>query len=403
MTALAALREELNAKQKALHDIFEAHPDLDMSEETVSNIQQKNAELNDLTQKYEKARELDLIRNGAREAVKAQNEGGDRFPVATQPATESPVRGKSLGTLMGESEEYKAALPRSKPHFSMGAKGVSLKTLMTTTAGFPPESTRSGLVIWSALRRPVVASLIPQDDIDQPAVIYMEETTFTNNAAPVAEGDPKPESALAFTQRTVPLEVIATWLPITRQQLDDVVQIRAVVDNRLTFMLLLAEETQLLTGTGTSPQLQGFLTKTGVQTQAVGADPVPDACYKAMTKVRFTGFAEPSGFVMHPNDWQDIRLLRTADGVYIWGPPSEEGPERMWGLPVIPTPAETENTILTGDFQLYSHISRKMGIEIDVSDSHGTYFVENKLAIRIEERLSLEIYRAAAFCKVTGA
>lgn len=418
MRTLVQVREEMAAKSKALEEIFsQAGPELDMSKVTViegdsaakaAEIRRRNDELTDLGKEFDELRALDDMAKKNRaihESMSGAARGGITHPAgdaeAQRGGQREPVR-KSIGELFVETPEYKSGAGSSRPRLRAEIPGVTLKATITLSAGFTQVPIRTAVVVDSAQRRPVVADLIPQDDTMANAIRYMEETTFTNNAAPVAETNVKPESALAWTERTVPVEVIGHWIPITRQQLEDVPAIRGIVDNRLTFMLLLAEENQLLNGNGTSPQLTGFYNKSGIQTQAKGGDATPDAIYKAMTKVRYTGFAEPSGIIMHPNDWQDVRLLKTADGTYIWGSPAEAGPERIWGKMVVITTAATENTGLLGDFALYSHISRREGVAIDVSDSHSDFFIRNQLAIRAEERLSLEIYRAAAFATVTG-
>jgi HK97 family phage major capsid protein len=106
--------------------------------------------------------------------------------------------------------------------------------------------------------------------------------------------------------------------------------------------------------------------------------------------------------VLHPNDWQDIRLLRTADGIYIWGNPSERGPETFWGLPVVATTFQTQNTGVLGDFAQFSELALRRGLEFEVSNSHSTFFVEGKQMIRASFRAALIYYRPKAFCTITG-
>lgn len=412
---------KLREKRESFKTWVDAFPKVEgrpaMKTENLEEFHRRNNELDDATKAYEGQREVviaeaknrlalanlsEIVRPDAFPGAGASEKGGS--PSAEYLAARQAVV-KTLGERFVESEAWKEFNPNARQPLSTVIKDGydAVKTLMTTAAGFAPPNNRGPVVVDYAVRRPVVADLIPQDQAaeGQQVVKFMEETTFTNNAAAVAEGGTKPESALAFTERTQNIEKIAHWIPVTTEQLKYAPAVRAVIDNRLTLMLKLAEEIELLTGNGSSPHLQGFLTKSGVQTQAKGSDPVPDAIYKAFTLVRYTGFAEPSGVVMHPNDWQDVRLLRTADGVYIWGSPADAGPERIWGKPIIVTTAMTENTALTGDFQLYSHITRAGDVMIEVG-WQGTQFVENKRTILAEEYLSLEVYRAAAFAKVTG-
>jgi HK97 family phage major capsid protein len=375
-----------------------------MTQAEVDDFRKMNDELSDAGKRWDMLREVETGEARMLEQVRKLKEPNRVIPFGGGDGAAPQM--KSLGELFVESHAYKSVgIHRGMTQYAVEIDDIditpALKTTMSITAGYAPANNRTDVVVPFAVRRPMVGDLIPTDPTTNGTIKYMEETTFTNAAAGVTESDPKPESALAFTERSSPVEVIATNLPVTNQQLDDVPAIRGIIDNRLTMMVALKEEDYILTGTGSPPQLQGFLTKTGVNAQARGVDSNVDAIFKGMQAVRTTGFAEPSGIVIHPNNWTTIRLMKTADGIYIWGSPSEPGPDRIFGKPVIITTAITANTSLTGDFQLYSHISRRMGITILVGFIN-TQFIDNQRTILAEMRESLEIYRAAAFTKVTG-
>lgn len=365
-------------------------PQISMTAEQLGEFKTRQAELDGIATQMESLQQAELaIKNAqiGKPITRLMDDGA-------QKAT------KSFGQMFVGAKEF--ANPHNRKSCSFKLDDVDVKTLMQTSAGYAPANPRTDIVVLSAQRRPVVADLIPQDSTELSAIKYMLETTFTNAAATASEGAQYAESALAYTEQTALVQKIATFLPVTDEQLDDVPGLEALINQRMGLMLALTEETQLLSGSGTPPDIYGFLNASGLQTQAQSTDNTHDAILKAFTKVRFTGYAEPTGVIMHPTDWQNLRLTKTADGLYLWGPPAESGIERIWGKPIIVTPAITAGTALCGDFTMYSHLSRRKGVEVDISNSHSDYFIKGKLAIRIQERISLEIYRPSAFCSITG-
>jgi HK97 family phage major capsid protein len=400
--ALKEARGKLGAKRKELSTIFdEAGPDIDLAKvksidgdttAKAAHIKNLNDEMADLGKKVDELREVAKAAAAARSG-EAPGENSDDLGDEDRHTTKG--RQKSVGELIVKSDAFKTKGATSEIE-------IELKALFDSATGWVPETTRGPRLVDFATRPIELLDLIPTTTTNQTAVTFMEETTFTNAAAETAEGAAKPEATLALTERTSVVRKIPVFLSVTDETLEDEPRARQYIENRLPFMVRQRLSGQIIAGTGAGVNLRGILNVVGIQTQAKGADPTPDAVYKAMTKVEVTGQAIPDAVVFHPNDWQDVRLLRTADGIYIWGNPSEAGPERIWGLRVVKVQAATENTAVVGDWANFSELAVKKEMEVKISDSHASHFIENKQAIRAEMRAALIFYRPTAFCTVTG-
>ncbi len=283
-----------------------------------------------------------------------------------------------------------------------GIKTLRSKTLLSTSAGYDPNTARLPGFVEDVTRPINLLDIIPLSRTDSDTVVYMEETTRTHSAAEKAEGGTYAESTFAFTERTSAVRKITDSLPVTDEQLADAAFINSYINDRLSFGVRQRLDLQVQVGDGTPPNLDGILNVSGIQTQAKGADPISDAFHKMMTLIRITGRATPTHHIMHPTDWQTVRLLRTADGVYIWGSPSEAGQPRMWGLPVVQSDNASAGTGYVGSFlpQWISLIERA-GVQIDVGYT-GSQFVEGKRTIRAQMRAAFILFRPAAFGTVTG-
>lgn len=250
-------------------------------------------------------------------------------------------------------------------------------------------------------------------------VSYAAQVNFDSGAAMVAQatgtGDgAKPQSSIRWERRTRPIETLATFMAATRQQMADAPQVESLIDNQGRLMLQLEEEAQLLSGSGSTPNLQGVLSETGVQTldvtNGVDADTAGinniSAIRTAKRMVR-TGAARMAAdaIVMHPNDSEEFDLLRDGNGLFRGGNPIGNFTfnQSFWGLRRVESEAIAEGTALVGAFNSGATVLERMPITVFTTDSHSDWFIRNLIAVLFEERFGFPIFFPAAFVNMTLA
>lgn len=431
MSTLEKAREKFAAKHDEIGKVFEQAKtddgqydysrvtyfgaDVKGSIAVAEKVKQMNDELNAIGQEVQT---LEAAEKAASDYVDRHKVRGHVPQPGGAKGERQPPRVKSLGELVAEEKAYQDwvkggagggidfayddVLPSDLLAKALQYETLGAKTLMTTSAGFAPESVRLPGFVEAATRPLQMLDIIPVSPTGLPSIKYMEETTRTHGAAEKAEGAAYAESTFVFTEKSSDVRKITDSLPVTDEQLDDVQMMTGYINGRLLFGVRQRADAQAYVGDGTAPTLRGLANIVGIQTQAKGTDPVPDAFFKAMTKVRTIGRALPTHHIMHPTDWQNIRLLRTVDGVYIWGSPSEAGPERLWGLPVVQNEARAAGSGMTGSFQpAWISAFERSGVNIQIGYV-GNQFGEGKRTVRADMRMALVVFRPPAFCDVTG-
>ena len=431
---LSELQSALRAKMadnKAIADSFRVEDGT-----VIVSTQQKSA----FDKNMQDIKEIKGLIEGL-EALNTVEQWGSQAPVesvAAAAAAGFSVKGignKSIGDLFIASPEFKALnggrnganMPTPFQVQSSLTTGIRVKDvyseLPSGTMGHNADAIfgaiqRDPMVI-PPMRVKRVRDLFPTRTTTAAVIEYFRMLGFTspggpaNNAGTVAERDgsnfaAKPQSSMVFEGHQAPVRTIAHWEAAHRNVLADEPQLRSIIDNELMYGLRLQEDAQILSGDGTGENLTGVLETSGIQQYAWSdgaALPVPDnkadAIRRAAT-LSFLAYYEPSGVVLHPNDWEDLELTKDSFGQYLVALSVAMGGEpKVWRLPVVETPAMPEGTALVGAFGTGAQLYDREQANIRISEQHADFFVRNAIVILAEQRLALAVKRPESFVKVT--
>lgn len=394
------------AALKAAQDIVEKAKSekRDLTAEEVAEVEAKTAEIKDLDGKIELAskgqalvQELGGLAPGEKhdpDAGQTAKSLGEHF-VKFAGDRLSQIKGVSGASVA--APEFKAA---ADTHVTGGPNG-GLSTLLTTVD-------RS---IVQAFRRPTVTDLFGQGTLTSQAITYFVEGAREGNFATVAEAGAKPQIHYADpTPVTDALSKIAGFIKLSDEMIEDLDFLVSEINGRLLYDLSLVEESQVLSGNGTSPNLLGLLNRVGVQTEAsADADDNADALFRAMTKVSIATGLTADAIVINPTDYQTLRLGKDGNGQYYGGGyfAGQYGtggmPEQppLWGLQTVVSPAVDAGAPVVGAFKQGATLYRKGGVRVESTNSHGDDFTNNLVTVRAEERIALAVRVPAAFVKLT--
>jgi HK97 family phage major capsid protein len=324
------------------------------------------------------------------------------------------LEAKNRGLLNSSLNRLEFGAPLSDGTSLLEWKATLAGSVSTSGGALVPTDVRS-TVVDILFKEITVLDLIPRLQTESDAIEYIRQTTQTLNVSfvPEATGSAltgtdgrKPESTLGYENVTAYVRTAATWLPVTNRLLADAPAIRGMINSQLLMGVTQAVEQGVISGDGTGENLTGILNTSGIQTFGKGSMNEVDAIFHARTLCRTGSKLAPTGVVMNPVDYEQVRLLRenaasATLGQYLMGPPNTLGVPTVFGLPVVESENVPENTVVVANWSQGSSLFDREQSAIRVGLVNDQ-FVRNQQTILAEQRLAFVVWRPSAFVRITG-
>jgi len=371
---------------------------LDRIEDNIKNVQKEFGE-NKVSQK---ALEDEIKKMGEEQVKFAQQlqEVSQAMSSAKSMADAQAESLKSVGELAASNEAVKnyqagtVSFEVSTKSDTIHSSGASNSVSRTTiTAPY----FKAGMVTMPD--QPLqIETLFPHIPVTVDAIEYLKEGTFTDGSAVTAEGSKLGETKFGKSSlATANCVNIGAYSVVTHQLITNEQAFAAYVNTKMQYKLQLNVENQLINGTG-SGQLGGLL-KSGNYTDKT-ADarqglPASDANLFDLALLIKNEFEKqyivPERFLLNPNDWVGLCLLKDKKGNYILGGPQSLATKSLWGVPVMTTPLVASGKYILGNFNLGATIYDREALNFRISDQDGENFKSMLYTLRVNRRLGFAV------------
>lgn len=255
-------------------------------------------------------------------------------------------------------------------------------------------------IVEVARRKTRVRSLLPQGTTNSDKFRFIKEVVGEGSAGTTAEGAKKNQIDRDFSANDADVEKLSAFIDISEELLDDMAGLQSFLPRFLQEEIRDVEDTQLLTGNGTSPNLEG-LNQNPTSFAAIAADSNAqrvDLFMQASAQLESLNY-EANGILLHPQDWMLMYNEKDADGNYLRGLSFDTSANTLslLGIPIFKSTAVTQGDYYIGDWANGAQIMDKMGLNVRFYDQNNDNAEKNIITVVAEERLAFPIYRPDSF------
>ncbi len=283
----------------------------------------------------------------------------------------------------------------------------TVKADMTTGADFTGEVIPADRVAGYKFdpTRPVhVRQLIPQGSTSSDVIRFVKESGYSNGAATAAEGATLAQSDFDFTASDSNVRKIGTYFRISEEMLADTPQLTSYISARAPEKLLNVEDTQILTGNGTAPNLSGIITDAadfdvssgGAFYQSVESANEFDVLVASLNQLALSNY-QASYILLHPTDFHKILLLKDSQNNYLKDQVYSGLQPNFMGVPVIINNAISAGSFLCGNFNVGTQLWIRDNVNVEFFREDGTNVRDGFVTVRVSERIALTNYLPNAF------
>jgi HK97 family phage major capsid protein len=232
------------------------------------------------------------------------------------------------------------------------------------------------------------------------AIMFPRVTGGEGAAANQTEGSAKAQIDKDIALATYPFQVIAGFARVSAQMLNNLQGLSAYLSYVLPQELYDAEDTQLLTGNGSSPNLYGLATgaRTASNISATYKVATPNKwdCILASFATIATSKAKANAILMHPADVYLMASAKGSNGQYVAPIFWVNNIPTLFGVPITMTTAVAEGTFYTADTNKAGMLFQRAAPSVRFFEQDSDNVQKNLITVRVEEELSFAQFHTTA-------